>query len=398
MVHSVYCLRKGWCLKQRWCLCFTVLTTEDYCHFALCRAYRMHYIHSHHCSADIATWTMSSALVSKMTAVSVTMHMCVCVCMCVCVRVRGPPNWTLLQGSVCNKPHSLPYNQHCNVIQQYYRYCFSLHRLTAVYSVSTAHLNPCHDVIWKRPIKVQNLKPLSLFVYFFALACKRISIKMPSTENNVIGQENTVFRCVRKIQFSGASGKYSFQVCPENTVSRCVRKIQFSGVSVHFPACKFYRLGQWRGETNSLQMRLAKKSLHHFVQFRTYNTRQCKYVQIWGHCTQITPQQNIQDWSKVRKEMAQNTKCSTCTYHPITLLNQSSRTKLKLNRRWVTLVLWVDGVDGESHYTSLYSDSDKLPQEVMCLLLKSDGVADEELSWGRQYLQTPIAACIRIIQ
>ena len=26
--------------------------------------------------------------------------------------------------------------------------------------------------------------------------------------------------------------------------------------------------------------------------------------------------------------------------------------------------------------------------------MKSDDVVDEELSWGRQYLQTPIAACI----
>ena len=36
---------------------------------------------------------------------------------------------------------------------------------------------------WKWPIKVQNLKNFSVFVFFLALACERISIKMHSIEN-----------------------------------------------------------------------------------------------------------------------------------------------------------------------------------------------------------------------
>ena len=40
----------------------------------------------------------------------------------------------------------------------------------------------CHDVIWKQPIKAQHLKPLSLCVFFFTLACEKVSIKMHSTE------------------------------------------------------------------------------------------------------------------------------------------------------------------------------------------------------------------------
>ena len=61
--------------------------------------------------------------------------------------------------------------------------------------------------IWKRPI---NLKPLSLFVFFFALACKRIFIKAHSIESRL-----------------------------EN--------ILFAGISVHLSDWKFYRLEQWRG-------------------------------------------------------------------------------------------------------------------------------------------------------
>ena len=45
-----------------------------------------------------------------------------------------------------------------------------------------------HDVIWKGPITVQNLKPLSFFLFlflnlFFSLAYERIFIKMRSLEN-----------------------------------------------------------------------------------------------------------------------------------------------------------------------------------------------------------------------
>ena len=46
----------------------------------------------------------------------------------------------------------------------------------------------CYDVIWKRPIKVRNLKPLSLFLFFFALACKRLIIKTHSVESRCYGK------------------------------------------------------------------------------------------------------------------------------------------------------------------------------------------------------------------
>ena len=41
----------------------------------------------------------------------------------------------------------------------------------------------CHDVTWKGTITVRNLKPFSLFVFFIALACEKISIKTHSIEN-----------------------------------------------------------------------------------------------------------------------------------------------------------------------------------------------------------------------
>ena len=60
-------------------------------------------------------------------------------------------------------------------------------------------------------MKVQNLKALDPFVFFFALACERIFIKMHNIESScVIGFEN----------------------------------ILFVGASVHLSARKFYRLGQ----------------------------------------------------------------------------------------------------------------------------------------------------------
>ena len=43
-------------------------------------------------------------------------------------------------------------------------------------------------------IKVQSLKPLSLFVFCFALACERTCIKTHSIESTrVIGPENRLF-------------------------------------------------------------------------------------------------------------------------------------------------------------------------------------------------------------
>lgn len=71
----------------------------------------------------------------------------------------------------------------------------------------------CHDVNWKRPVKLRNLKPLSLFAFFFALARERIFIKTHSIES----------RCVTG---------------PEN--------ILFAGASVLLSARKFDLLGQWR--------------------------------------------------------------------------------------------------------------------------------------------------------
>ena len=59
--------------------------------------------------------------------------------------------------------------------------------------------------------KLRNLNPLTLFVFFFALAYERILIKTRSTES----------LCV---------------VGPDN--------ILFAGASVHFSVQKFYRLGQ----------------------------------------------------------------------------------------------------------------------------------------------------------
>ena len=64
----------------------------------------------------------------------------------------------------------------------------------------------------KLPVKVRKLKPVSLFVFFFAaLVCERIFIKKRSVES----------RCV---------------IGPEN--------ILFTGASVHHSARKFYSLGQ----------------------------------------------------------------------------------------------------------------------------------------------------------
>ena len=39
-----------------------------------------------------------------------------------------------------------------------------------------------HDVAWKLPLKMRNLKPLSLSVFFFALACERTFVTPHSIE------------------------------------------------------------------------------------------------------------------------------------------------------------------------------------------------------------------------
>ena len=78
----------------------------------------------------------------------------------------------------------------------------------------TPSLPWCH---WKQPIKLWNLKSLSLSqvsVFFFALAWERIFIKMHSMKSRcVIEQKNTLF----------------------------------AGASMHLSARKYCRPGQWRG-------------------------------------------------------------------------------------------------------------------------------------------------------
>ena len=77
-------------------------------------------------------------------------------------------------------------------------------------------LNPLTAMMWfkNQPIKVRNLKLLSLFFFFFALDCERIFVKTRSTES----------RCVTG---------------PGNGL--------FAGAWVHHSARTFYRLGQRRG-------------------------------------------------------------------------------------------------------------------------------------------------------
>ena len=60
-----------------------------------------------------------------------------------------------------------------------------------------------HDVTSKQPIKMRNLEPLSICVFFFlfSLACERIFIKTHSIERCVIGPENRLF-AVASVQLS----------------------------------------------------------------------------------------------------------------------------------------------------------------------------------------------------
>ena len=48
----------------------------------------------------------------------------------------------------------------------------------------------CHDVISEQPIKLQNLKLLIVSVFFFALACGKITIKHRALRADVTGQGN----------------------------------------------------------------------------------------------------------------------------------------------------------------------------------------------------------------
>ena len=91
------------------------------------------------------------------------------------------------------------------------------HAALLSHSLSRASPFHCHDVIWKQPINVRNLKSLSLSVFFFALAHERVFIKKHNTECGfALGAEN----------------------------------ILTEGVCVHFSARKLLRLGQWKGYGN----------------------------------------------------------------------------------------------------------------------------------------------------
>ena len=104
----------------------------------------------------------------------------------------------------------------------------------------------CHDATWKRPVKVQNLKPLNLFVVFFALACQRIFTKTDIIESScVIGSENLLF----------ASENLLF--ASENLL--------FASASVHLSARKLYRLGRWRGLQTTATMENQNQNHYHLI-------------------------------------------------------------------------------------------------------------------------------------
>ena len=83
------------------------------------------------------------------------------------------------------------------------------------YGLVFATINPFNAVmsLQKRPIKVQNLKPLTVSVVFFALSCERIFIETYSIETRFYRSGN----------------------------------ILFAGASVHLSARKMYSLGQLKG-------------------------------------------------------------------------------------------------------------------------------------------------------
>ena len=75
---------------------------------------------------------------------------------------------------------------------------------------------------------MQNLKPLSLFVCFFALACKKIFIKTHSIDNRCHRiRKNTVCRCVRAsfspniLQAGAVKGLTKHDPPPKKRVTNC---------------------------------------------------------------------------------------------------------------------------------------------------------------------------------
>ena len=103
-------------------------------------------------------------------------------------------------------------------------------------------------VTWQRPIKVRNLNPLRLFLFFFALAYEKIFIKTHSTEN-------------------------IFVIRPET--------ILFWGASVHLSARRFFRLGQWRGYISRLDLLWTVSNLVFFTLNQTGRLSWLAWAIMW---------------------------------------------------------------------------------------------------------------------
>ena len=84
---------------------------------------------------------------------------------------------------------------------------------------------------------MQNLKPLTVSVFFFALACERIVFETHSTESRLLWD--------RKIYclYCSRTGKYTVYIAlgPEN--------ILFTGASVQLSTRKFLQTGAVKGLT-----------------------------------------------------------------------------------------------------------------------------------------------------
>ena len=114
----------------------------------------------------------------------------------------------------------------------------------------TLSLFQCHDVTWKRTIKVLNLKFLNPFLFSFALVivCQRISIRMHNIEGrfrcrteffSVCGRMCALF-CLEILQAVAAMGLSHMQLCV--CVSIFVLKI-------HPPLCTYW--GKWLHSENN---------------------------------------------------------------------------------------------------------------------------------------------------
>ena len=116
-------------------------------------------------------------------------------------------------------------------------------------------------LLQKRPIKVRNLKPLSLSVFFFALA-RESSLK------------------------KAHSFEIRFVIGPKHVL--------LAGVLVQFSSRQCYRLGQWRGYTVELQFSLTSRSLSQIVpptQTSGVKNRTCEQTYDASNCTET--QRNV---------------------------------------------------------------------------------------------------------